>query len=46
MQEVYSEGSRFWYLRPGDNEENAAETCPIAVGFYQELNQTEEAVFS
>ncbi|TRU33300.1 MAG: DNA methyltransferase [Microcystis aeruginosa Ma_MB_F_20061100_S20] len=34
-----SQGSRFWYLRPGDNPEDASETCPIAVGFYQELNR-------
>ena len=34
-----SQGSRFWYLRPGGNPEDAAETCPIAVGFYQELNR-------
>ncbi|MDB9430652.1 hypothetical protein PN482_17565 [Microcystis aeruginosa CS-555/01A07] len=25
-----SQGSRFWYLRPGGNPEDAAETCPIA----------------
>ena len=31
-------GSRFWYLRPGIDELEAEETCPIAVGFYPELN--------
>ncbi len=30
-------GSRFWYLRPGSNADEARETCPIAVGFYDEL---------
>ena len=32
------EGSEFWYLHPGEDEEEALETCPIAVGFYEELN--------
>jgi hypothetical protein len=32
------EGSRFWFLRPGADEAEAEETCPIAVGFYSELN--------
>ncbi|UKP01418.1 type ISP restriction/modification enzyme [Nostoc sp. UHCC 0870] len=32
------QGSQFWYLRPGENEDEALETCPIAVGFYSELN--------
>lgn len=31
-------GSRFYYLHPGENESEARETCPIAVGFYSELN--------
>ncbi|YAF99050.1 MAG: type ISP restriction/modification enzyme (plasmid) [Nodularia sp. CChRGM 3473] len=31
-------GSRFWYLRPGADELEAEETCPIAVGFYEELS--------
>lgn len=31
-------GSRFWYLRPGADESEAEETCPIAVGFYEELS--------
>ncbi|OSO88018.1 DNA methyltransferase [Cylindrospermopsis raciborskii CENA303] len=37
VKELDREGSRFWYLRPGNDEEEAAETCPIAVGFYREL---------
>ncbi len=32
------QGSRFYYLHPGENELEARETCPIAVGFYSELN--------
>jgi len=31
-------GSRFYYLHPGKDESEARETCPIAVGFYSELN--------
>jgi type I restriction-modification system DNA methylase subunit len=34
-----SQGSRFWYLRAGNSLEEAKDTCPIAVGFYQELNK-------
>lgn len=37
VKELDPQGSRFWYLRPGDNEYEAAETCPIAVGFYDQL---------
>ena len=36
------QGSRFWYLRPGINEEQAEETCPIALGFYSELNNASD----
>jgi type I restriction-modification system DNA methylase subunit len=32
------EGSRFWFLRPGTDEVEAKDTCPIAVGFYSELD--------
>ncbi|MEG3833935.1 N-6 DNA methylase [Microcoleus sp. Z1_C3] len=32
------EGSRFWFLRPGVDEDEAEDTCPIAVGFYAELD--------
>lgn len=32
-------GSRFWFLRPGESHYSAADTQPIAVGFYSELNQ-------
>lgn len=35
-----SEGSRYWYLPPGADEGEAQDTCPIAVGFYSELNQS------
>jgi hypothetical protein len=34
-------GSRFWYLRPGEDEDEAEFTCPIAVGFYAELDDLE-----
>ena len=34
-----SQGSRFWYLRAGNSLEEAKDTCPIAVGFYQELDK-------
>ncbi|MHC5862647.1 N-6 DNA methylase, partial [Nostoc sp.] len=33
------QGSAFWYLRPGKDENEALETCPIAIGFYSELNE-------
>lgn len=33
------QGSRFRYLRPGIDESEASQTCPIAVGFYPELNE-------
>ncbi|BAZ18635.1 adenine specific DNA methyltransferase (plasmid) [Calothrix sp. NIES-4071] len=32
------QSGNFWYLRPGDDEDEALETCPIAVGFLEELN--------
>ncbi|MEM9814856.1 MAG: type ISP restriction/modification enzyme [Cyanobacteria bacterium P01_D01_bin.6] len=35
-------GSRFWYLRPGADEDEAEFTCPIAVGFYAELDDMEQ----
>ncbi|WP_370567719.1 type ISP restriction/modification enzyme [Limnothrix sp. FACHB-881] len=37
------EGSRFWFLRPGADEDEAEETCPIAVGFYAELSEQTDA---
>lgn len=37
------EGSRFWFLRPGGDPEEAEDTCPIAVGFYSELNHLSKA---
>ncbi len=36
------QGSRFWYVRPGVDAEDAENTCPIAVGFYEELNTGSE----
>ncbi len=39
VKEFDREGSRFWYLRPGESAAEAADTCPIAVGFYAELNE-------
>jgi Type ISP C-terminal specificity domain len=39
LKERDLEGSRFWFLRPGEDEEEAADTCPIAVGFYAELDR-------
>ena len=39
VKEKDSDGSRFWYLRPGNDLSKAEDTCPIAVGFFQELNQ-------
>ncbi len=40
QQQRDPEGSRFWYLRPATDELEAADTLPIAVGFYPELNET------
>jgi len=31
-------GSRFWFLRPSTDEDEVEDTCPIAVGFYSELD--------
>ncbi|WP_228016748.1 type ISP restriction/modification enzyme [Synechocystis sp. LEGE 06083] len=39
LKERDSEGSRFWYLRPGNDKSEAEDICPIAVGFFKELNQ-------
>ena len=38
LSEKDSQGSNFWYLRQGADKESAAETRPIAVRFYDELN--------
>ena len=38
LKERDASGSRFWYLRPGAEEADAEDTCPIAVGFYAELD--------
>ena len=32
------QGSRFWYLRPAEDKDDAEDTCPIAVSFLSELN--------
>lgn len=37
------EGSRFWFLRSGADAAEAQDTCPIAVGFYAELNGLTDA---
>ncbi|WP_448532902.1 hypothetical protein [Parathermosynechococcus lividus] len=38
-------GSRFWFLRPGADADEAKDTCPIAVGFYSELaDQTHDEI--
>lgn len=39
LKEREPEGSRFWFLRPGEDEDEAEDTCPIAVGFYAELDR-------
>jgi hypothetical protein len=39
LKERDPEGSRFWFLRPGEDEEEAVDTCPIAVGFYAEFDR-------
>jgi hypothetical protein len=33
------QGSRFWYLRPANDKNDAEDTCPIAVSFYPELSE-------
>ena len=35
-------GGNYWYLHPGTDEDDAYETCPIAVGFLSELNNATE----
>jgi hypothetical protein len=37
VKQLDPEGSRFWYLRPGADDLEAADTLPIAVGFYPEV---------
>jgi predicted helicase len=39
IKERDPEKDQFWYLRPGTDEEMARETQPIAVGFYEKLNE-------
>lgn len=38
LSERDPQGSRFWYLRPAGNKDDAEDTCPIAVSFYTQLN--------
>lgn len=38
LKQKDSQGSQFWFLRPGVDENEAQDTCPIAVGFYSELD--------
>jgi hypothetical protein len=37
------QGSQFWYLHPGENATDAAETCPIAVVFVSEMSENSDA---
>lgn len=37
------QGSRFWFLRSGANAEEAEDTRPIAVGFYEELDRLSDS---
>lgn len=39
VKQLDPEGSRFWFLRPGADDLEAADKLPIAVGFYSELNE-------
>ena len=39
LQELDRTGSRFWYVRAGQDIAQARNTCPIAVGFYEELDR-------
>lgn len=39
-------GSDFYYLRPGTDADEAAETCPIAVGFYSDEASDERSLKS
>lgn len=39
-------GSDFYYLRPGTDADEAAETCPIAVGFYSDEAANEKSLKS
>lgn len=36
------EGGNYWFLHPGNDEDEALETCPIAVGFVDELNDAND----
>ncbi len=38
IKQLDPQGSDFYYLRPGNDAAEAADTCPIAIGFFSELN--------
>jgi N-6 DNA Methylase len=38
IKQLDPQGSDFYYLRPGNDVAEAADTCPIAIGFFSELN--------
>lgn len=42
LQEKDEQRSRFWYVRAGADLDEAAETAPVAVGFYSELDEIED----
>ena len=39
VKERDPQGSRFWYVRPGEDEGASEDVCPVAVGFYEELGR-------
>jgi hypothetical protein len=39
IKQLDPQGSDFYYLRPGNDASEAADTCPIAIGFFSELNE-------
>ncbi|MFO0310287.1 MAG: helicase, partial [Pseudanabaena sp.] len=43
LQELDRTGSGFRYVRAGQDIEQAKNTCPIAVGFYEELDNFSDA---
>jgi hypothetical protein len=43
LQELDRTGSRFWYVRAGQDIAQARNTCPIAVGFYEQLDNFSDA---
>ncbi|MFN9608544.1 MAG: helicase, partial [Pseudanabaena sp.] len=43
LQELDRTGSGFRYVRAGQDVVQAKNTCPIAVGFYEELDRLSDA---